>query len=161
VINDKINWKPVWTIRRYNSREEYEAGKPYDVSEFKGNLLLNEGIAAMWNLIIGAAETSFAEANAYIGVGDSNTAAAATQTGLQAATNKAYIAMESGYPTRTNQTMTWRAVFDTTDGNYNWREFTVANGNSDAADNMNRVVSDQGTKASGQVWTVELNITLS
>lgn len=69
--------------------------------------------------------------------------------------------MEPGYPSRSAQTVTWRAVFGTSTGNFAWQEFTVANGNSDAADNLNRVVSNQGTKASGQTWTVDVSITLS
>jgi len=126
-----------------------------------GNVLLNEGITALQNLLTGAAETNFGNANAYLGVGDSTTAAAAAQTGLQASTNKLYKAMESGYPTIAAQTTTWRAVFGSSEANFDWEEFTVANGNSDAADNLNRLVSDQGTKASGQTWTLDLAITWS
>ena len=37
------------------------------------------------------------------------------------------------------QTVTWRAVFGTSVGNFAWQEFTVANGNSDTAKNLNRV----------------------
>ena len=92
---------------------------------------------------------------------DSDTAAAATQTGLQAATNKAYAAMAATYPQVSNQTMTFRAVFTELVANYDWREMTVANGNSDSAKNLNRKVSSQGTKASGQIWTLDLAITFS
>jgi len=37
----------------------------------------------------------------------------------------------------------------------------VANGNSDSAVNLNRKVSSQGTKISGQIWELTLEITLS
>ncbi len=161
-IDEKGTLKKKWTIRRYADDQAFKNDQPYDVSEFLENVLLNEGIAAMWDLICGlGSPTAFSNANAYIGVGDSNTAAAATQTGLQAATNKAYKAMETSYPSRSSQTVTFRSVFGSTDGNFSWQEFTVANGNSDSAVNMNRKVSDQGTKASGQTWTVDLQITLS
>jgi hypothetical protein len=52
-------------------------------------------------------------------------------------------------------------VFSGSEANYAWNEFTVANGNSDSAKNLNRLVSAQGTKTSGQVWQVDVEITLS
>jgi hypothetical protein len=70
--------------------------------------------------------------------------------------------MDGGYPTYgTNQKATWKSTFTALVGNFDWREFTVANGNSDAAKNLNRKVSSQGTKASGQVWELTLEITLA
>ncbi len=85
--------------------------KPYEVIEGEGNCLLNGGIDEMWDLITGDSANHFNNAGAQIGVGDSNTAAAATQTDLQAATNKTYKAMDSGYPTSTTQKATFRASF--------------------------------------------------
>jgi hypothetical protein len=158
---DIARHKTKWTVRKYKNDEAYRRGDHYEVSEFDGNLLLNEGITALQNLLIGAAETAFNNANSYLGVGDSDTAAAAGQTGLQAVTNKLYKAMEATYPQISEQTTTWRSVFGSSDGNFAWKEFTVASGNSDAADNLNRKVSDQGTKASGQTWTLDLAITWS
>lgn len=172
-MEDRALYRTHWTIRRYADDAAYQAGTPTPVvdgagqtlpceSEIEGNLLLNEGIAELWDLVIASGTpTAFSNANAYIGVGDSSTAAAASQTGLQASTNLAYAAMESGYPSRTNQTVTWRAVFGTSVANFAWNEFTVANGNSNSGDNLNRVVSAQGTKASGQTWTVDVSIALS
>jgi hypothetical protein len=160
-LREKLNWKPKYTITRYASDEDFRAGKPYEVSEFEGNLLLNEGIQTMWDLIIASGTpAAYSNANARIGVGDSSAAEAATQTGLQASTNKTYKAMESGYPSRTNQTVTFRSVFGADDANYAWAEFTIDNG-STPDKNLNRKVSDQGTKASGQTWTVDIAVTLS
>lgn len=158
---DRINYTTRWTITRYGSEAEYRNDNPYHESVIDGNLLLNEGITALLNLLTGAAETAFNNAGSFIGVGDSATAAVASQTGLQAATNKAYVAMEAGYPQISGQTVTFRAVFDGVTANFAWNEFTVASGNSDAADNLNRKVDVQGTKASGQVWTVDVAITFS
>ena len=162
MISEKAHYQTRWKIRRYADDAAFAADAPYNESEFDGNLLLNEGIAELLDLACGlGSPTTFANANAYLGVGDSNTAAAASQTGLQASTNKLYKAMETGYPSRSSQTVTWRSVFGSTDANFSWNEFTVANGNSDAADNLNRKVDAQGTKASGQTWTLDLSITLS
>jgi len=159
-ISEQASNKTLWTIRRYASDEDYQAGRCYSESEIEGNLLLNGGIANLLDL--GAAlatPDAYDNTNARLGVGDSTTAADATQTGLQAVTNKTYIAMETSYPQRSSQTVTWRSVFTGTDANYSWQEFVVDNGT--AAEALNRKVSDQGTKASGQTWTLDLSITLS
>jgi hypothetical protein len=150
-----------WTIKRFLDEAAFKEDKPYNVSEIDGNLLLNEGIALLLDLLIGAGGTVYSNANAYIGVGDSATAAVATQTALQASTNKAFKAMESSYPSRANQTLTFRSVFGSSDGNFSWQEFTIVNANSDSGTNLNRKVSDQGTKVSGQVWTVDVALTIT
>lgn len=160
-VKEIVGWDPKWTVRKYESDEAFKNDKPFEVSEVEGNLLLNEGITRLANLLIGGGGTAFNNASAYIGVGDSSTAAAATQTGLQAAVNKLYKAMEATYPQIASQTVTWRSVFGSADANFAWEEFTVANGSSDASENLNRKVSSQGTKASGQVWTLDLAVTFS
>ncbi len=132
-----------------------------EVVEGEGNLLLNEGIGTMWDLIIGVGGvTPYNNANSYIGVGDSTTAAAPTQTGLLG-TNKFYKGMDAGYPSRSGNTVTWRATFGTAEANFAWNEWTIANGNSDAAMNMNRKVESLGTKPSTQSWQFTVQVTLS
>lgn len=160
-MKDKIMHEARWTIRKFANDEDYEKGKPFEVSYIEGNILLNEGITELQNLLIGAAATAFNNANANLGVGDSATAESASQTGLQAASNKLYKGMETSYPSVASQTTTWRSVFGSAEANFAWNEFTVANGTSDAADNLNRKVSAQGTKTSGQTWTLDLAITWS
>lgn len=158
---DCVKMEKRWTITKYKSRFDFERGKPYAVSKFKGNVMLNEGLTVLQSLLVGSVGTPYSNANAYLGVGDSAVAEDATQTGLQAATNKTYKPMETGYPTTTGQTTTWRAVFGSTDANYDWNEFTIVNAADDTGDNLNRKTSTQGTKASGQVWTLDLSITFS
>lgn len=156
-VLEAIGYKPYWTIEKYG-----RSGGKLDVVRFDGNLLLNEGINELTTLLAGGAGTAFSNANAYLGVGDDNTAEAATQTGLQAATNKLYKAMEAGFPTYgSSQEIAFKSSFGSSEANWNWREFTVANGNSDSSENLNRKVSDQGTKASGQTWDLTLTITFS
>ena len=172
MIQEKFNYQTRWTIRRFADDVAYQAGMPTPVvdadgnelpavSEIEGNLLLNEGIALLLDLLIGAGGTAYNNANSYIGVGDSSTAEAASQTGLQAASNKTYKAMQATYPSRAAQTVTWRSVFASADANYAWNEFTIVNASSDTGTNLNRKVSAQGTKASGQTWTVDVSITIS
>lgn len=151
-----------WTIKKFASQKDFDNSNPYSVSEVNRNVLLNEGINELWTILCSAGGTKFDNNNANIGVGDDNTAADATQTGLQAVSNKAYKAMDDGYPTYgSDQKATFRATFESGDANYDWKEFTVANGGDNTADNLNRLVSDQGTKVSGQVWQVTLEISLS
>jgi hypothetical protein len=105
--------------------------------------------------------TKWDNAHAYLGVGDSSTEAVASQTDLQASTNKTFKAMDTSYPTRTGQTAEWRATFGSDDANYAWEEYTVVNASSDAGKNLNRKTVSKGTKASGETWTLSLQITFS
>lgn len=176
-VIEKVEWSIDKAVFAESVREKAEAflrnggqmqealklfgGQYLGKSAFEGNLLLNEGINALWTLVAGGSETAFNNANARLGVGDSSTAEAATQTDLQAATNKTYKAMDASYPTYgTSQKITFRSTFGSGDANYAWNEFTVDNG-SVALKNLNRKVSAQGTKTSGQTWQLSLDITLS
>jgi hypothetical protein len=156
-MHDSIKYKTHWTIRKYLDDQAFADDTPYDIAEIDGNLLLNAGITLALQLVIGAGGTTFANANARIGVGDSSTAEAATQTGLVAATNKTYQAAAATYPSVAAQTLTAQAAFGSAAANYAWAEFTLDNG----VTSLNRKVSAQGTKTAGQTWTVTMTITLS
>ena len=165
-VADGLKLRSEWIIDRFEGNvtmQDIESGKakPIKTTRIEGNLGLNEGIQLLEDLLIGAGGTVFNNANAYLGVGDSDTAESATQTGLQASTNKLYKAMEASYPSRSSQTVSWRSLFGTGDANFAWKEFTVANGNSDSAVNLNRKVSDQGTKPDTQAWMLTLQVTVS
>jgi hypothetical protein len=130
------------------------------VQEVYGNLLLNEGIQELWDLAIAAGgTTAYNNANADIGVGDSATAAAATQTDLQAASNKLFKGMVATYPQRTNQTVDFRSDFTSGEANFAWEEWGVRNGSSRNR-NLNRKVESLGTKSTG-TWTLTASITIS
>lgn len=160
-ITERINWKPKWKIDKYENQNDYENGIIGETLEFDGNLLLNEGINALLHLLIGdGTVTPYDNANAQIGVGDSTTAEAATQVDLQAATNKLYVPMNTGYPTVSNQTVNFAATFGSDQANWAWNEITVQNSATSAL-NLNRKVSNMGTKVSPAVWAVTLSVTLS
>ena len=163
-MKDSIGHKSKWTIRRFRNRDEYldwveGKAEPVEESVVDGNVLLNEGITALQNLLIGGAEDAFNNTNSYLGVGNDATVAAATDTGLIG--THAYQGMEATYPLISGQATTWRSVFDGDTANFDWREFTVSSGSTNAADNLNRAVDTQGTKALGQTWTLDLEITWS
>jgi len=150
-------------------------GPPEVCTEIQGNLLLNEGIQRLQDMTMIATVVSnqvatnpWSNANAYTGVGDSNTAEAATQVELQAATNRFYKAMNATYPSRSNQTVSFQSDFTTTEANYVWAEWTIAAsattasgaGFTNGTTNLNRKVAALGTKASG-TWTLTAQITFS
>ena len=110
--------------------------------------------------VIGEAVTEFSNANAYIGVGDSVTAFAATQTDLQAATNKLRKAMDATYPTRAANVLTFKSTFTTAEANFAWAEWGVFNA-STAGTMMNRKVEALGTKTSAQSWAFTVTNTIN
>lgn len=145
--------------------------EPEEILVVPGNLLLNEGIDRLLDLLIAAGGTSYANANAYIGVGDTSTAASASQTELQAtanAANRFYKAMNATYPSRSSETVTWQSDFTSAEANFHWNEWTIAAGATSASGsgflvgttNLNRKVQDLGTKATG-TWTLSAAVTIS
>ena len=163
--NDSTNsktWDVTAVVEKWDRASDNEAGlPPDDVVSAKDNLLLNDGINLMLDLLIGAGGTAFTNGNSFIGVGDSTTAAAADQDALQASSNKSFKAMESGYPSVAAQTVTFRSIWASGDGNFAWNEWTISNSNSDSGTNLNRKVAALGTKAAGSSWTLTVTITVS
>ena len=176
---DKIGWKAKWRIDKFQDAageiaKALQAGTPTDDitglygeafvcrEEFEANIALNEGLQELIDIICGlGSPTTWNNANARLGVGDSNAAEAATQTGLQATTNKTYKAMDATYPQRTNQTVEWRATFGSGDANHAWEEYTVVNASSDTGKNLNRKTASKGTKASGETWVLSVQVSFS
>lgn len=154
-------------LRRYVDAEVVE--------EIAGNLLVNEGIQRAEDLIIAAGGTAYNNANAFIGVGDTATAEAASQTELlatQNAANRFYKAMVASYPVRPgsngNQSIDWRSDFTSGEANFAWQEWTIAAGATTASGsgflvgttNLNRKVQSLGTKSTG-TWTMTGTVTIS
>lgn len=159
-VHELAQWCPRWTIRKYADDAAHSQDRPYEVSTIDGNLLLNAGITQLLELLGGTGGTAYSNANAQLGVGDGTTAAAATQTALQG-TNTAYQAVDTSYPSVAGETITWQATFAGAAANFSWQEFAVLNGASGTGTLLNRLVSNQGTKASGQTWTLQLAVTVS
>jgi hypothetical protein len=68
--------------------------------------------------------------------------------------------MDTGYPTSgTGQQAVFKATFGPDDANYSWNEFVIKNATSGVC--LNRKVSNQGTKASGQTWVITVTLSLS
>jgi len=121
--------------------------------------LTNAGRDVIAAMILGEATTDFNNANSFLGVGDSTTAFAATQTDLQAATNKLRKAMQATYPSRATNVLTFRSLFDTADANFAWEEWGTFNASSGPT-MLNRKVEALGTKTSAQQWQLTITLTV-
>lgn len=131
--------------------------EPYDVIDIVGNLLITLGINRVWSLATGQGGTTFSNANANLGVGNSATAATAADTDLNGA-SKLRKGMKAGYPTVPASGATqFQSDFLTGEANFAWQEWGVFDANA-AGQMLNHKVESLGTKASG-TWT--LTVTLS
>ncbi|HEY9417891.1 MAG TPA: hypothetical protein VIQ30_24290 [Pseudonocardia sp.] len=109
--------------------------------------------------ILGEATTDFNAANAYIGVGDSSTAFATSQTDLQASSNKLRKGMNATYPSRSVNVLTFQTTFIESEANFAWQEIAVFNAPSGGA-MLSRLVQSLGTKPSSELWRATLTLTL-
>lgn len=176
---DAVRWRAVWRVEKYDgdwTAEQIATGdapRPYEVLEREGNLLMYGGVSCLWQCLLGNGTTTagqaltyFNNANAALGVGDSTTAAAATQTDLQAATNKLRKAMDAIYPQHTDATtsgaasIVFKSTFASADANFAWQEWGIFNAASGGR-MLNRKVESLGTKASGTTWALTVTITLA
>jgi len=161
-MNDGITHKTEFLLEKFRVVNGLKYPVPYAVERFEKNLGLNEGLNVLAALLCGGAGTPYDSANAYIGVGDSTTTAAASQTGLQASTNKAYAGMEAGYPTfGSNQQVVWKASFGDGEAQFAWNEFTVENANRGSGAPLLRKVESKGTKTAGEIWELTVTVTFS
>jgi hypothetical protein len=192
---ESIKWHPTATIHKYSpevvaelthllgyepSHEDFVrlGADPFAITEVDGNLLVTEGIGNLTGLVMGTVTVPVINATrGFIGVGDSSTAAAVTDTALVAATNKFYQKIGSISQTTTtitNDTITAITTVATTDANFAWAEWvigsttggTVTTGTTEGAGGtgafiFNRRVASMGTKASGASWTFTANIKFS
>lgn len=182
---ERISWGVEWTVEKFAVAANLSPGErsalhrlnvspdhcglaPYETIHETGNLLVYGGGSALWDLFIGAGNVSaFNNANAYLGVGDSSTAAAATQTDLQASTNKHREAMDATYPLHTDGTgsssnaqVTFKSTYETGDANFTWQEWAIFNA-STSGRMLNRKVFSGGTKTSSDSWALTITLTLS
>jgi hypothetical protein len=133
--------------------------KKLDEQSFK-NAYVNTGGALLLDLLAGAGGTAFNNANSYLGVGDSSTAVSASQTDLVAATNKLRKAMDSTFPSRSSQVLTFRSTFGTSDANFAWNETAVFNHTSAGTMLCRSLVSSPFTKTSAVSIILSYTVTV-
>jgi hypothetical protein len=174
---DGARWKVDTKVQKFHGDvAEYEArfgrelglakfleeNAPYETLEGGGNLLTLVGADFLIDqMITGGTTGVFNSTNAHIGVGDSSTAAANSQTDLQASTNK-FRKQVSGAPTHTDgtNTVSFTSAFGSSEANFAWQEWGLFN-NSSGGVLFNRKVESWGSKASGSTWTFTVTLTLS
>lgn len=154
--------------KRFGERTFFAENTPYETLEAEGNLLMTAGANALWTALTGGSVGAFSSANAAIGVGDSTTASAASQTNLQAAVNSTRVGMSSGFPAVTNNQVQFQATFAGSVANFAWNEWGVFNsigtGSPPSGGVMlNRAVPSGGlgVKAAGSTWTLTVTLSLS
>lgn len=180
--DEPLKWKCRTTVEKYTV-EDFHAGRgPSEVLDIDGNLLLYGGADVMWlglknglSASTGLKNTYFTNANAAIGVGDSNTAAVATHVDLQAssgATHRYFMGMDATYPTHTtgaaastSSKMLFKATYSSANGNFAWQEWGIGNRVSQAVAYsgrlLNRKVQSLGTKTSAGVWALTVTLSLA
>lgn len=172
--HDAVRWRCHTLLKKFHGDSTADADL-FETVEREGNLLMYGGASCLWQTLIGngtatagQALTYFNNAQAAIGVGDSTTAAVATHTNLQAATNKLRKAQDATYPQHTDATtsgaasIVFRSTFATGDANYAWQEWGVFNSTTDATGRMlQRKVESLGTKTSAATWQLTVTLTLA
>lgn len=121
--------------------------------------LTNAGRDIIAAMILGEATTDFNNANARLGVGDSNAVFAVGQVDLQAAANKFRKGLDATYPQRAGNVLTFRTTFATGEANFTWAEWGIFNAAA-AGTMLNRKVEALGVKANTQSWQLTTTITV-
>jgi len=154
----RLKFTTIITVEKYESREQYEKKRPYQVVTKKGNIMLATGMNEMWRLIAGMSADHFDSTYATIGVGDSAVAPSEDQTDLLGA-NKEYKGMDPGMPVVNEKMLYTQATFYETEANFTWNEIVLKNSQSGKC--LNRSVYSFGTKQEGNIWPVTVRIMLS
>lgn len=121
--------------------------------------LTTAGRDSIAQAIIADSFTAFDNANAHLGSGDDGTAFNASQTDL-IGSNKLRKGMEAGYPQRSDNVLTFRSLFGTSDANWDWKEWGVFNASSSGV-MLSRKAEDLGTKTSAQSWLLTADLTVT
>jgi hypothetical protein len=183
---DQVAWTRDWFRRagtppgwEPQARHFAQAGvAPYsETQQDNCNLVVQNGWVSLLGGIAGTTiANKYSSTYGRIGVGTSSTAASYTQTYLQGDTGSgsttSYYQLCGAAPTITTSstppTLVFTASFGTGVANFAWNEFGTDNANASGAYLnglsggyvlLNRGVSSQGTKASGQVWTATETLT--
>lgn len=164
---ETIQWLVHSHIDKWNDQADYDAGlPPDDTYDNDGNLLLNAGITRIWSRLLANTDQALNSTNCRIGVGNSNTAAVATHTDLQAAAGAGNRQFELADSVNSAaQTLTVIATFEAADANFAWEEFGIDFGTADGttviAPLLNRKVQVMGSKANPAVWVFTVTVVLA
>jgi hypothetical protein len=146
---------------------------PYETRESEfSNVITQAGWVRLLDRGFGGTAQGYDSTHLRLGVGTATAAATTGQTDLQATTGAAArqwklvgTAAASGAGTGTVR-YTYAAAFGTGEANFAWQEWGSDQGTADGTGAsttplLNRAVSNQGTKASGQTWTATAQLDFS
>lgn len=163
-ISEHSQWRVTWEVRKWMDDAKRLAGlEPYEVVTETQNIILDTGANEMLQLITGTGGTPYSAANTYLYVGSDNSPENAAQTGVLATgSNRAYAALDSGFPTVNGRQMIFQATFGNNDANFAWNEASIVNGTGVNAVAMNRKVPTPsfGTKTQG-TWSLKITVSLT
>lgn len=161
-ISEHSQWRVEWRVEKWADTARKIAGlAPDEVCMDSQNIILDAGANEMLKLISGTGGTAYNSANTYIYVGTNNSPENASQTGVIATgSNRAYAAVDTGYPVVNGRQMIYRASFGDDVANFAWNEASIVNGIGTSAVSMNRKVSSLGTKTTG-TWTLQITVSLT
>lgn len=140
---------------------------PYLITEGYTNLVTTGGWDRILTLAFAGGGSTYASASCRIGVGTGTAAAASGNTDLAATgSGNRYFAMVDATPTTSAGTAVRRlsvvATFGTGVANFAWNEECIDQGTTTGtavvATMLNRLVSNQSSKVSGQTWTATFNL---
>ena len=168
-LTQRGKWNVLTRIEKFDNKASLAEGIPDEVCEIPGNLLLNDGINALWAVFAGLTSIEkqvevdgvmtpqviqinpFDHDHSYIGVGNFNNdpksgSVAETDTGLKGPL-KMYIGMDKDYPQAgENQKIVFKSTFAPGVACFKWYEWTIANGNANfPADAVRNDYSARGT----------------
>lgn len=93
----------------------------------------------------------------YLGVGNASDVFASDQVDLVGDSIRK--PMDTGYPTASDGVLTLRATFDSSEANFEWKEWGVFDAES-GGNMLCRKVSSLGTKEDDQIWILIVQITI-
>lgn len=150
---------------------------PRESVESDGNLLTRQGLRRLMDRLAGTASNQALDAtHCRIGVGDSNTAAAATDTDLGASAGSSHrqfklvdsVTVGTG---ASSGVLTIVATFGTGVANFAWQEWGIDGGTADGTTVTsegnttpglcNHKITSLGTKTSAASWVFTITITIS
>lgn len=163
-ISEHSQWRVTWEVSKWMDDAKRLAGfEPYEVCTETQNIILDTGANEMLQLITGTGGTAFSATNTYLYVGTDNSPENAAQTGILASgNNRAYAALDAGFPAVTGRQMVFQATFGNNDANFAWNEASIVNGTGVNAVAMNRKVPTPsfGTKTQGS-WSLKITVSLT
>lgn len=167
-LTQRGKWNVLTRIEKFDNSASLAEGIPDEVCEIPGNLLLNDGINALWAVFAGLTEIEksvevdgvmttqkitikpFDHDNSFIGVGNfandpKSGSVAETDIGLKGPL-KMYIGMDQYYPKAgADQKIIFKSTFAPGVACFKWYEWTIANGNANfAADSVRTDYAGRG-----------------